>query len=205
MSSLSYYTGELAYLRELGAEFAGKYPKVAGRLQLGTDECTDPHVERLLEGFAFLTARIRRKIDDEFSEITDALFQVLYPHYQRPVPSMSIVQLQPGADAAALVAGCPIDPGTRLLSAPSGGVKCSFQTAYPVTLWPIEVADAKLQSDLADVSEAPTGAAGVIRLRLQCIKGLRFSQLPLSDPQFRLRFYLDGAAAERASALRAAL
>src|SRR3954453_23693554 len=89
---LTYYNGELAFLRELGAEFAQKYPKVAARLLLESDKCEDPHVERLLEGVAFLTARIRHKIDDEFPEIPDSLLGILYPPFQRPLPSMSIVQ-----------------------------------------------------------------------------------------------------------------
>src|SRR6516225_9444054 len=89
---LAYYNGELAYLREMGAEFAARYPKVAARLLLEADKCEDPHVERILEGVAFLTARIRHKIDDEFPEITDSLLGILYPHYQRPIPSLSVVQ-----------------------------------------------------------------------------------------------------------------
>src|SRR3954469_12645724 len=95
---LTYYNGELAFLRELGAEFAARYPKVAARLLLEADKCEDPHVERILEGVAFLTARIRRKIDDEFPEITDALLGILYPHFQRPLPSMSIVQFMLSAE-----------------------------------------------------------------------------------------------------------
>jgi len=189
---LPYYMSELAFLREMGAEFAAKYPKVAGRLLLGSDECEDPHVERLLEGFAFLTARIRRKIDDEFPEITDAFFQVLYPHYQRPLPSMSIVQLQPGPDPASLLAGHEIPRGARLLSAPVAGLRCSYQTTYPVTLWPITVESAEVRSDVADLPEAPRAAVALIRLRLRCYQGVTFAQFPLSDPAFHLRFYLDG-------------
>ncbi len=98
---LPYYNAELAYLREQGAEFAARFPKVAARLQLEAGKCADPHVERLLEGVAFLTARVRRKIDDEFPEITDALLGVLYPHYQRPLPSMTVVQFVPGTPQAA--------------------------------------------------------------------------------------------------------
>src|SRR3954447_24279289 len=96
---LAYYNGELAFLREMGAEFAAKYPKVAGRLALEADKCEDPHVERLLEGFAFLAGRVRRKIDDEFPEISDALLNILYPHYLRPLPSMTIAQFLPGKEA----------------------------------------------------------------------------------------------------------
>jgi type VI secretion system protein ImpG len=192
---LGYYMGELAFLREMGAEFAARYPKVAGRLLLGPDECEDPHVERLLEGFAFLTARIRRKIDDEFPEITDALLQVLYPHYQRPLPSMSVVQVQPGPDRSSLLRGYTIDRGARLLSSPVGGVRCTYRTTYPVALWPVRVESAWVQPDLVDIPGAPQGAVALIGLRLRCDEGTSFGQFPLSDPAFHLRFYLDGAAA----------
>src|SRR5207245_525995 len=110
---LAYYNGELAYLRDLGAEFAEKYPKVAGRLHLEAGKCEDPHVERILEGVAFLTARIRRKIDDEFPEISDALLHVLAPHYQRPIPSLSVVQFVPGPEQLQAAQGFTIGRGSR--------------------------------------------------------------------------------------------
>ena len=74
---LLYYERELTFLRQMGAEFAAKYPKVASRLVLEPDKCEDPHVERLLEAFAFLAARVHLKIDDEFPEITEALLNIL--------------------------------------------------------------------------------------------------------------------------------
>src|SRR5437867_9718203 len=95
---LLYYERELIFLREMGAEFAQKYPKIAGRLILEPDKCEDPHVERLLEAFAFLAARVHLKIDDEFPEITEALLSILYPHYIRPIPSMSIVEMHLDAE-----------------------------------------------------------------------------------------------------------
>ena len=100
---LPYYENELTYLRRLSKEFASKYPKVASRLQMEGDVCEDPHVERMIESFAFLTSRIHKKLDDEFPQITEAMLSVLYPHFLRPVPSMSIAQLQlaPGADISA--------------------------------------------------------------------------------------------------------
>src|ERR1700758_5520433 len=91
---LEYYERELAYMRQMGAQFAARYPRVAGRLLLESDRCEDPHVERLLEGFAFLSARVHLRIDDDFPEITSALLGVVYPHYLRPVPSMSVVECQ---------------------------------------------------------------------------------------------------------------
>ena len=86
---LTYYERELTFMRQMGAEFAAKYPKIASRLLLEADKSEDPHVERLIQAFAFLAARIHHKIDDEFPEITEALLGVLYPHYLAPIPSMS--------------------------------------------------------------------------------------------------------------------
>jgi hypothetical protein len=99
---LFHYSQELTYLRYLGAEFANKYPKVAGRLLLEAGKCEDPHVERLLEGFAFLAARIHTKIDDEFPEVIESLLSVLYPYYLRPIPSAvgGAVPSRPGTGKA---------------------------------------------------------------------------------------------------------
>jgi type VI secretion system protein ImpG len=186
---LSYYNSELTYLRELGAEFARKYPKIAGRLHLETDKCADPHVERLLEGFAFLAARVRHKLDDEFPEITDALLSVLYPHYQRPLPSMTVVQFLLAKDQAKLVEGFTAPRGSRLNTRPVGGAPCSFRTAYPVTLWPVEVASARLEPDRVVMAGKPPEATALIQIGLRCTAGTTFAQLPALD---RLRFYIDG-------------
>ena len=91
---LKYYNRELAYVRHLGKDFAEKYPKVAGRLKLTDEVIEDPHVSRLVESFAFLTANIRQNLDDSFPELTDALLGQLYPDYQAPIPSLSIVKLE---------------------------------------------------------------------------------------------------------------
>ncbi|SIO61730.1 type VI secretion system protein ImpG [Singulisphaera sp. GP187] len=186
---LHYYNGELAYLRELGAEFAQKYPKVAARLLLESDKCEDPHVERLLEGVAFLTARIRHKIDDEFPEITDSLLGVLYPHFQRPLPSLSIVQFVLNRAQANLAEGFTIERGSRINSRPVNGAPCPFRTTYPVTLWPIEVVAARLDPDRVVVAGKPPGAVALLQLTLSCLGGAQFSQLAID----RLRFYLDGS------------
>ena len=92
---LNYYERELTFIREMGAEFAKKYPKIAGRLLLEPDKCEDPHTERLIEAVAFLSGRVHKKIDDEFPEITESLLQILYPHYISPIPSMSVVTFEP--------------------------------------------------------------------------------------------------------------
>ena len=83
---LPYYDRELAFVRRLGAEFAEAHPKIAGRLRLSPDTAEDPHVERLIEAFAYLNARLRHKLDDDFPELSDAMLSVLYPHYLSPIP-----------------------------------------------------------------------------------------------------------------------
>src|SRR6478735_3065930 len=95
---LNYYNIELAHLRQTGSEFAQEFPKIAGRLALAKDAkeiCPDPFVERLLEGFAFLTARVHLKLDAEFPRFTQALLETIYPHYLRPTPSMVVAQYSP--------------------------------------------------------------------------------------------------------------
>ena len=138
---LLYYERELTFLRQMGAEFAEKYPTVASRL-VWSDRCDDPHVERMLEAFAFLAARVHLKIDDEFPEITEALLSIVYPHYIRPIPSMSVVEfnMDPGQTVAA---GLKIPKDTLLYSRTVGGFECKFRTCYDTTLWPIAVTAAE--------------------------------------------------------------
>ncbi len=93
---LGYYERELLFLRRMGAEFSRKYPKIAARLLLDEDKIEDPHVERIIEAFAFLAARISLKLEDELPEITESFLNVLYPHYLAPTPSMAITQFSFG-------------------------------------------------------------------------------------------------------------
>jgi type VI secretion system protein ImpG len=183
---LTYYERELSFLRQIGAEFAEKYPKIAGRLLLEADKCEDPHVERLLQGFALLAGRIHHKIDDEFPEITDALLGVLYPHYLAPIPSMSVVQFVVDPTQGKLTSGHTITPGTTLYSLPVNGTPCRFRTCYPVTLWPIEVVSARLEEP--DRSRPSPEVAAVLRLELRCLGGATFADLDLEH----LRFFLQG-------------
>jgi type VI secretion system protein ImpG len=137
---LLYYERELNYLRQLGAEFGQKYPKIAGRLILEPDKCDDPHVERLLEAFAFLAARVHLKIDDEFPEITEALLSILYPHYIRPLPSMSIVEMHLDAEKGGAAAPQKVPRGSVLNSRSVAGVPCQFRTCFETTVLPLHVA-----------------------------------------------------------------
>lgn len=143
---LLYYERELAYIRQMGAQFAEKYPKVASRLILEPDKCEDPHVERLIESFAFLAARVHLKIDDEFPEITEALLGIVYPHLIRPIPSMSVVQFHLDSAKGKVTTGLTLQKDSMLYSRPVDGVPCKFRTCYDTTLWPIEVAGAEWTS-----------------------------------------------------------
>ena len=186
---LFHYERELTYLRYLGAEFAQKYPKVAGRLLLEAGKCDDPHVERLLEGFAFLAARIYLKLDDQFPELIESLISVIYPHYLRPFPSASITQFHLDREQGKLTTGLTIPRESLLYSAPVAGTPCKFRTCYETTLWPLEVKAADWRSpDRVQPPLQMSNAAGVIRVELQCLPEVQFSKLELKT----LRFFLHG-------------
>lgn len=183
---LTYYERELSYIRSLGQEFGQAYPKVAGRLLLEAGTCGDPHVERLIQAVAFLTARVQRKLDDEFPEITDALLGVLYPHYLAPIPSMSIAQFVLDPEQGKITSGRLIPRHTQVFSRPVDGVQCRFRTAYPVTLWPIKITAARIEPE--DIPRWGKQVKSVLRLELQCTGGATFRELQLET----LRFYLQG-------------
>src|SRR5436305_1028883 len=102
---LRHYNRELQHLREMGAEFAAEFPKIAARLRIDDLEVSDPYVERLLEGFAFLAARVQLRLDAEFPRFTQRLLDILYPQFMAPVPSMLIAQVDPLLEDGALAAG----------------------------------------------------------------------------------------------------
>ncbi|MHC4398296.1 MAG: type VI secretion system baseplate subunit TssF [Planctomycetota bacterium] len=188
---LSYYHQELSFIRRLGAEFAEQYPKIAARLQLGPDAAEDPHVERIIEAFAYLNARIRHKLEDDFPEITDALLSVLYPHYQAPVPSMAVVQFELDRDQGELTTGYEIPRESAIETEPIEGEPCRFRTNYPVTLWPIHLVSAELSGRPFSAPQASCApdALAVLRLRLACFaQEMTFSQLRMQS----LRFFLQG-------------
>jgi type VI secretion system protein ImpG len=186
---LLYYERELNYLRQLGAEFAQKYPKIAGRLVLEPDKCEDPHVERLLEGFAFLAARVHLKIDDEFPEITEALLSILYPHYIRPIPSMSVVEMHLDAEQGSAVSPQKVPRGSVLNSKPVSGVPCQFRTCFDTTVWPIRVAAAEWTSpERLSPPVKSAEAAAAVRIEFQAPPEARMTQMDMDS----LRLYMAG-------------
>lgn len=192
---LDLYNRELAHLRAMGAEFAEQFPKIAGRLG-GLDEfqaCRDPFVERLLEGFAFLAARVQLKLNSEFPRFTQSLLETIYPHYLAPTPSMCVVQFQPDVGEAGLADGFVIPRGSSLYSMLGKGeqTRCEYRTAHDVTLWPVQLSQANYYTrELATIGvpDLPGAVAGV-RIRLQSTAGLKFSELKMNS----LILYLMGA------------
>src|SRR5918997_6596174 len=163
---LPYYERELTYIRQLAAKFAEDHPKIAERLRIDSQHADDPHVERLIQAFAYLTARVRRKIDDEFPEIVGSMPDVLYPHYQAPIPSMAVVRFEGDAEQVQATTGHAIPPRTELETEPIRGEPCRFRTCYPVTLWPLEVRSAALMQApfRAPHVRLPRDPASILRL-----------------------------------------
>lgn len=194
---LGYYERELTFLRQMGAEFAEKYPKIASRLELEPDKCEDPHVERMIEAFAFLAGRVHLKIDDEFPELTESLLNILYPNFLAPVPSLSLVQFVLDPERANLQTGQTIPRESMLYSQPVDGTPCRFRTSYPVTIWPVEVAAARFELPEPG-SAVPEGTRTILRLSLKTLGATPFSVLKEKQlegegrPLERLRFYLQG-------------
>ena len=191
---LRLYEAELAYIREVGGEFAREFPKVAARLNLGSFEVADPYVERLLEGFALLTARIQLKMEAEFPTFTQSLLQMVYPHYLGPTPAMAVVQFRPEATLRGLPNGVVLPAGTELRSllGTEDQTNCEFRTAHAVQLLPIELAEASYIASPAAVAALglpeQRGVKAAIRLRLSATGEAPLDKIALE----RLPLFLAG-------------
>jgi type VI secretion system protein ImpG len=185
----TYYERELRDIRRLAREFAQHYPQEAGRLGMEAGRSTDPHVERMIEAFAYLTARVRLKIDDEFPELTDALLGVLYPHYLAPIPSMMMVQFDVGPGQVDSPTGVAVPRNSPLVTPSIDGLQCRYQTGYDVTLWSLTVGEAKLMAPpFPRAVAAPLGTRAMLRLRFDAIG----SQPPAGLDLESLRLHLAG-------------
>jgi type VI secretion system protein ImpG len=184
-----YYERELLFIRQLAQDFARQYPAAAGRLLLEPNRSVDPHVERLIESFALLSARVQNKLDDEFPELTDSLLSVLYPHYLAPVPSMAMLQFDLDMGRGQLPAGFTIPRHSKLRSQSLGDLSCTFRTGYPVTLWPIVLTDARLMPPpFPSQYKPPPRTAAALRLQFECQAEMNFKDLAIE----RLRLFLFG-------------
>lgn len=176
---LSYYQNELSYLRKYGKRFARHFPKVARRLGMSDGLSEDPHVERIIESFALITAQIQQRLDEDMPEVTEALLTVLAPQFLRPYPSVCIVQMQPDRKVSGLTTGCEVAAGMTLFTRNTGEHVCRFRTLYPVMMEPLTLEEASLRFDNDTLRWQ-------LELRLQVWPGAILSASSL-------RFYLNGS------------
>jgi type VI secretion system protein ImpG len=191
---LEFYNQELKFIRETGAEFSKEYPKIAGRLGLDGFDCSDPYVERLLEGFAFLSARIHLKLDASFPKFTQHLMEQLFPTFLQPSPSMLIAQFNPDFEEGSLTEGVTIPHQTSLHSLLGKGEQtaCEYRTSQEVTLWPIKLSKAEyinaqeLASYTTNTSLSYTPKSA-ISITLEAAPGIVFSEIALDSLMLHIR------------------
>lgn len=194
---LKHYESELAYLREMGAEFADSYPKIAARLGMDGVEVLDPYVERLLEGSAFLSARVQLELEMQYPAFTSHLLEIIYPHFLAPIPSMMVTQLMPDMENAALADGYVVPRHTKLRSRLVEGAQsaCIYRSTTDLTLWPIEISEAEYIDGRGALVAAGVAsereARAAIRLRLGRHGGLPIAELSMD----RLNLFLGGKGA----------
>ena len=194
---LEYYNQELVYMRESAAEFGDMHPKIAKRLGMNGTEVADPYVERLIEGFCFMSARMRIKLDAEFPRFTQRLLEVIYPNYVSPTPSMAVVQLHPDLGEGDLTKGYTVPRGSSMYAkVPEDEVTaCEFTTTQDIKLWPLDIVDARLSGVPPDIPSFQRylpphiQPAGSLRLRLRLRGEVKFSELDNLDS---LPIYLSG-------------
>ena len=194
---LDYYNQELTFMKEMAREFAEKHPKIAARLGMRGIETADPYVERLIEAFCFLSARTHLKLDAEFPKFTQRILDIVYPNYNSPTPSIGVVQLTPNVKEGDLSHGYLVPKNsafyTRIL--PGENSRCEFRNGQDITLWPVEIADARLTSVPPDIPNLEryripySRLKGALRIKLRLQGEALFSQLSGFD---RLPFYIDG-------------
>lgn len=168
---LRHYERELQFVREMGAEYAREFPRIAGRLGIDGVETADPYVERLYEGFAFLAARLHMRLDAEYPKFTQNLLNIVYPQYLAPTPSIAIAQITPEAQAS-LEQGCLIPRNTAFKANRREGDQsaCEYRSCHDVTLWPVAISEASYFTNMALVKDVPLGknkAKAGLRLTLQ--------------------------------------
>lgn len=190
---LRYYNQELRYLREMGGEFAKEFPKVAGRLGIEGMEVADPYVERLLEGCAFLAARIQLKQDAEYPQLSQRLLEMVCPNLSAPTPSMMVAKLTPARDPN-LASGFKLPRGTAVMTGATAlsRTRCEFRTTQEVLLTPLSVVGAEYFLNAADLALAtlqlPDRPRSGVRIKLDVPAGMNVSDLKFDT----LRLFLGG-------------
>lgn len=201
---LPYYEQELTFLRRHAGEFANRYPKIASQLQIRGDSCDDPHVERVIESFAILAARTRKKLDDDFPELTTSFLEVLYPHYLRPIPACSVVRFNMDEEASQLAAVSRIARNTELNARPIRNVVCKFRTTYDIDLSPVIVKQIGYNENFTPPkgTNLPIGNAALLSLTLASSS----AQVSLDNVNLeKLKLYINGESSQVAQIREAML
>lgn len=200
--NLEYFQREIDYIKNMTSLFSQQYPKIARRLGLESGQINDPHVGRLVESFAYVSAKLNQEIDDEFPRITNSLLSVLYPQFTTPVPSLSVAQFQvdeqhgPSASTAT-----KLGRGTSLFAQSDSGDVCRFQTCYDMDLWPIVIDTADIVTPSAygfSPNQEDVLRPNYLRLRLRSLSQ-PFGKLNVQT----LRFYIQGSMDKRHTLLEA--
>ncbi|MFT7116190.1 MAG: type VI secretion system protein ImpG [Rhodoferax sp.] len=173
---LQYYKRELVYLRQQGANFSQRYPKVASMLALHGTESPDPHTERLIESVAFLAARVHQDLDREFPQVAAALLENLCPSLMQPIPAMTIVEFTLDPNQGKVMAGFQVAQHTALYATAADGQQCRFRTTWDTLLWPVRITKAVLDG------------GSTLHLTFECAADTDFSELEMD----RLRLHLQG-------------
>ena len=187
---LPFYERELGFLRRYSREFSEKYPKIAGDLLMAGEVCEDPHIERMIQSFALMSARVSKRLEDDYPEFTEALLEVLYPHYLRPFPSCSIARFDYSASAAQLTGSHVISAGTELATRSVKGVACKFKTAYDIVVAAIRIDDVKFDP-IFEAPESvilPPGSSAKISIKISSTS----DQSPLHKSTDSVRIFVDG-------------
>ncbi len=182
---LKYYNQELAYLRKQGTKFAEAYPKIGGRLKLGADNTDDPFVGRMVESFAFLSARLQCKLDEQTDELADAFINLMYPHYELPLPAYTILKFEPKKSSDQ----CTTIPRNTNLAAQLNDTTCTFTTNYKTKVWPISITKLQYQKDISNLrDDIDSQTKACLAFEFQSLKnGVNVSELKID----KLRLYMN--------------
>lgn len=180
MFDTAYFDREMAYLRDAGRKFASLHPQRASALRLDSGDFVDPHIERMIESFAFLTSRIQQRLDDDFSEFCDTILSVLCPPLVNPIPAFTILEFFPLEGFSKTKS--TIHRGATVESAPIGEREeiCTFRTTSEVQLLPIHLADLTFGKE--------PGQPSYMRAVLKVLGGENSRKIDWST----LRFYIHG-------------
>ncbi|MFW2096919.1 type VI secretion system baseplate subunit TssF [Acinetobacter sp. ULE_I057] len=144
---LPYYEKQLQEFGQQSRAFADKYPKIAQRLSLNQEQIDDPHIERLIQAFSLIAARIDKKLADSYDIFTRSLFEVMFPQYLRHFPACSVVSFEDLNKQKQLKDVHIIPKGTTLKSRSFKGVQCEFNTSAEVKLLPIQLESLSFQTN----------------------------------------------------------